>query len=128
MADVGKRRRCWPRRGISPAEPRAHFQFAVCLFSLGRNDEARREFEQVNKSGGDSKYVTYFLGRLDLLSNNFTSAVQRLASIAEDPPFPDTAFHLGVAYISSGDIAAGTKWLERAAKLLPRDYRVNYRF
>jgi Flp pilus assembly protein TadD len=112
---------------LSPAEPRAHFQFAVCLFSLGRNDEARREFEQVNKSGGDSKYVTYFLGRLDLLSNNFTSAVQRLTSIAEDPPFPDTAFHLGVAYISSGDIAAGTKWLERAANLLPRDYRIHYR-
>jgi Flp pilus assembly protein TadD len=32
-----------------------------------------------------------------------------------------------VAYISSGDVAEGTRWLERAAKLLPRDYRVHYR-
>src|SRR5438552_13540106 len=27
----------------------------------------------------------------------------------------------------SGDVAGGTKWLERAAKLLPHDYRVHYR-
>ena len=112
---------------INPDDPQAHFQFARCLLSLGRNDEARSQFEQVRKLAGDSRYVTYYLGRLDLLSNDYASAIQRLGSVAEDPPFPDTAFHLGVAYISSGDVAAGTKWLERAAKLLPHDYRVHYR-
>ena len=95
--------------------------------SLGRDDEARRQFEQVRKLAGESRYVTYYLGRLDLLSNDYSSAIRRLDSVAEDPPFPDTAFYLGVAYISSGDVAGGTKWLERAAKLLPRDYRVHYR-
>ena len=110
-----------------PADPRAHLQFALCLLSLGRNDEARSQFEQVRKLAGESRYVTYYLGRLDLLSNDYASAIQRLGSVAEDPPSPDTAFHLGVAYISSGDVAAGTNWLERAAKLLPRDYRVHYR-
>jgi Flp pilus assembly protein TadD len=112
---------------INAADPQARFRFAVCLLSLGRNDEARRQFEQVRKQAGESRYVTYYLGRLDLLSNDYKSAIQRLGSLAEDPPFPDTAFHLGVAYISSGDVAGGTKWLERAAKLLPRDYRVHYR-
>lgn len=113
--------------GLNAADPKAHFEFAVCLLSLGRNDEARRQFEQVQKLAGESRYVTYYLGRLDLLANDYASAIKLLGSVAEDPPFPDTAFHLGVAYISSGDVAAGTKWLERAAKLLPRDYRVHYR-
>ena len=112
---------------LNPADPRVHFQFAICLLSLGRNDEARRQFEQVRKLAGESRYVTYYLGRLDLLSNDYASAIRRLASVAEDPPSPDTPFHLGVAYISSGDVTVGTKWLERAAKLLPRDYRVHYR-
>jgi protein O-GlcNAc transferase len=112
---------------LSPEHPRAHFQFAVCLLSLGRNDEARWQFEQVRQLTGESRYVIYYLGRLDLLSNDYASAIKRLGSVAEEPPFPDTPFHLGVAYISSGDVAGGTKWLERAAKLLPRDYRVHYR-
>ena len=112
---------------VSPKDPRAHFQYAICLLSLGRNDEARSQFEQVRKLAGESSYVTYYLGRLDLISNDYTSAIRRLGSIAEHPPFPDTAFYLGVAYISSGDVAAGTKWLERAAKLLPNEYRVHYR-
>lgn len=112
---------------LNAKDPKAHFEFAVCLLSLGRNDEARKQFEQVQKLAGESRYVTYYLGRLDLLSNDYVSAIKRLGSVAEDPPFPDTAFHLGVAYVSSGDVAAGTKWLERAAKLLPRDYRVHYR-
>jgi len=112
---------------LNAADPKVHFEFAVCLMSLGRDDEARRQFEQVRKLAGESRYVTYYLGRLDLLSNDYSSAIRRLDSVAEDPPFPDTAFYLGVAYISSGDVAGGTKWLERAAKLLPRDYRVHYR-
>ena len=112
---------------LNATDPKAHLEFAVCLLSLGRNEEARRQFEQVQKLAGASRYVTYYLGRLDLLANDYASAIQRLGSVAEDAPFPDTAFHLGVAYISSGDVAAGTKWLERAAKLLPREYRVHYR-
>jgi Flp pilus assembly protein TadD len=111
----------------NPSDPRAHFQFAVCLLSLGRNDEARQHFEQVRNLAGESRYLTYYLGRLDLLSNDYASAIRRLGSVVEDPPFPDTPFHLGVAYVASGDVAAGIKYLEHAAKLLPREYRVHYR-
>jgi Flp pilus assembly protein TadD len=112
---------------LQPTDPRAHFQYAVCLLSLGRNDEARAQFEQVRKLAGDSRYVTYYLGRLDLLSNDYASAIKRLSSVAERPPFPDTAFYVGVAYLSSGDASKGILWLERAAKVLPNDYRVHYR-
>jgi len=112
---------------VNPSDPRAHFQFAVCLLSLGRNDNARQHFEQVRKLAGESRYLTYYFGRLDLLANDYASAIRWLASVVEDPPFPDVAFHLGVAYVSSGDMSNGIKCLERAAKVLPRDYRVHYR-
>jgi Flp pilus assembly protein TadD len=111
----------------NPSDPHARFQLAVCLLSLGRNDEARTQFEQVHAREGASRYVTYYLGRLDLLSNDYASAVRRLSSVAANPPFPDTAFYLGVAYVSSGDLTAGIRWLEQAAKLAPHDYRVHYR-
>ena len=71
--------------------------------------------------------MTYYLGRLDLLANDYALAIKRLSSVAANPPFPDTAFHLGVAYLSSGDTENGIKWLERAAKLQPTDYKVHYR-
>ena len=111
----------------NPRDPGAHFQFAVCLLALGRNDDARRQFDQVQRLAGDSPYLEYYLGQLDLLSNDYASAIKRLGSVAESPHFPDTAFHLGVAYVSAGDVTNGIKWLERAAKLSPNDYRVHYR-
>ena len=110
-----------------PEDPRAHFQYARCLLALGRNDEARQQFERVQKLAGPSPYLTYYFGRLDLMSNDYASAIKQLGAVAENPPFPDTAFHLGVAYISAGDVENGIKWLERAVKLMPDDYRVHYR-
>lgn len=110
-----------------PADPRVRFEYGVCLFSLGRDDAARHQFEEARQIGGKSPYVTYYLGRLDLLSNRYQSAVMQLLSISKDPPFPDTAFYLGVAYVSSGQEKKGIDWLERAAKLMPHDYRVHYR-
>ena len=112
---------------LDPKDPRARFEYAVCLLSLGRNDEARREFEQVRKERGESNYITYYLGQLDLLSSDYASAIKRLSEVAEDSAFPDASFHLGSAYISSGDVENGVKWLERAVKLQPNDYRVHYR-
>lgn len=110
-----------------PGDARARFEYAVCLMSLGRDDAARKQFEMVQKRAGKSPYVTYYLGRLDLLSNDYASAIRRLALIAAKPPFPDTDFYLGVAYVSSGKLAEGRKWLERAERLMPKDYRVHYR-
>jgi tetratricopeptide (TPR) repeat protein len=112
---------------LDGAELRARFPYAVCLLTLGRNDEARRQFERVREQAGDLPGLMYYLGRLDLLGNDYAAAIKRLGAVAENPPFPDTAFHLGVAYMSAGDTATAVKWLERAARLTPNDYRVHYR-
>jgi Flp pilus assembly protein TadD len=108
-------------------DARARFEYAVCLLSLGRNDEARQEFERVRKERGESPYTTYYLGQIDLLSNNYASAIKRLSAVAEDKTFPDAPFHLGSAYIASGDVENGIKWLERAVRQQPNEYRVHYR-
>ena len=73
---------------LNPRDPRAHMQYAICLLSLGHNNEARQQFEKVRQLAGNSRFVTYYLGRLDLLSNNYPSAIERLSSISGDPPFP----------------------------------------
>jgi Flp pilus assembly protein TadD len=112
---------------LEPKNAEAHFEDAVCLLALGRNDDARTQFELVEKLKGPSRYVTYYLGRLDLLANDYASAVKRLNTVAANPPFADTDFYLGVAYVSSGDTQKGIAWLEKAVKLTPGDYRVHYR-
>ncbi|HWR52376.1 MAG TPA: tetratricopeptide repeat protein [Bryobacteraceae bacterium] len=112
---------------LDPSLARARFQYGVCLLMQGRNGEARKQFEHVRKQTGDSPHLTYYLGRLDLLSNDYRAAIEKLSAVAGKPPYADTAFHLGVAFVSAGDVQSGAKWLERAAKLIPRDYRVHYR-
>jgi Flp pilus assembly protein TadD len=112
---------------LKPANPRARLEYAICLFSLGRNNEARRQFEKVRQLAGESRYITYYLGRLDLLSNDYASAIKRLSSLTAKPPFQDTVFYLGEAYISSGNVDEGIQYLTSAAKLMPKDYRVHYR-
>ncbi len=112
---------------LEPNNAAAHYDYAVCLLAQGQNDDARKQFELVTKLKGESPYVTYYLGRLDLLSNDYASAIKRLSSVAEKPPVPDTAFYLGAAYVSAGNTDKGIEWLERAVKLMPGDYRVHYR-
>jgi Flp pilus assembly protein TadD len=63
-----------------PNDPRIHLQYAVCLLNLGRNEEARKEFEKVRDMAGESRYVTYYLGRIDLLANDYESAIKRLGA------------------------------------------------
>jgi Flp pilus assembly protein TadD len=112
---------------LEPNNAGSHFEYAVCLLALGRNDDARAQFDQSEKLKGPSRYITYYLGRLDLLANDYPSAIKRLNVVAANPPFPDTDFYLGVAYVSSGDTGRGIAWLEKAVKLMPTDYRVHYR-
>lgn len=112
---------------LNPNLPRARYQLAICLFSLGRREEARKEFERLSRESGADPSIDYYLGRLDLVSGDFLTAIKHLQPLADDPPFPDTAFYLGWALLSKGDLKSATEWLEKAAQLTPRDFRVPYR-
>jgi tetratricopeptide (TPR) repeat protein len=102
-------------------------QYATCLFAQERNDEARKQFEIERQKLGDRPGLSYYLGRLDLRANDFTSAIRRLAPLEKDPALSDVSLYLGVAYMSAGQQARALECLERAARNNPRDPQVHYR-
>jgi len=112
---------------LDPGEVNARYQLAVCLFALGDRDQSRQEFERVRAATKDDPAVTYYLARLDLLAGDNAAAVRRLERVAAAPPFPDTAFYLGSAYLATGNVVNATKWLRKAAQTDPRDFRTHYR-
>jgi tetratricopeptide (TPR) repeat protein len=105
---------------------RARFPLAVALFELKESAEARREFETVRQEIGDHPNVSYYLGRLDLMDQNFAGAIRNLNQAIAKPPFPDTAYYLGLAYFKQGDLTAAEKWLKQAAEINPRDSIAQY--
>ncbi len=105
---------------------RARFPLAVALFELKQSVAARREFAAVRRETGDHPNIFYYLGRLDLLDQDFASAIKNLTHAAVKPPFPDTAYHLGLAYFKSGDLKGAEKWLKTALEMNARDSLASY--
>jgi len=105
---------------------RARFPLAVALFEWKHSAEARREFETVRRETGDHPNISYYLGRLDMEDLNFESAIRNLNQAITKPPFPDTAYYLGLAYFRHGDLAAAEKWLKAAVEISPRDSLAQY--
>ena len=105
---------------------RARFPLAVALFEQKQSIEARREFETVRHEIGEHPNVSYYLGRLDLMAQNFDGAIRNLNQAIAKPPFPDTAYYLGLAYFKRGDWLAAEKWLKKAAEINPRDSLAQY--
>jgi len=105
---------------------RAQFPLGVALFEMKQSAEARRELDAVRRKIGDHPNVLYYLGRLDLLDQDFPGAIRHLKQALAKPPFPDTAYYLGFAYFKQGDLQAAEKWLREAARINPRDSLAQY--
>jgi len=105
---------------------RARFPLAVALFEMRQSADARREFDALRDQLGDHPNILYYLGRLDLEGNDFKGAVENLSTAAAKPPFPDTAYYLGFAFLKQHDLPNAEKWFKVAAQLIPRDSRVEF--
>src|SRR5215472_2311338 len=104
----------------------AEFPLAVSLFELHQMEEARREFEAVRRAAADHPNIEYYLGRLDLTEGKLDAAILELNKAAANPPFPDTAYYLGYAYLKRQDLTLAEQWLRKAAETAPRDPAVQY--
>jgi Tfp pilus assembly protein PilF len=105
---------------------RARFPLAVALFEQHKSAESRREFEAVRQAAGERPGVFYYLGRLDLEEHRYKSAIENLKKAIAHPPFPDTAFYLGLAYLKRGVNPDAEKWLKKAIELNPDDSQAQY--
>jgi Flp pilus assembly protein TadD len=104
----------------------AEFPLAVSLFELHQTEESRQEFETVRHAVGDHPNIEYYLGRLDLTEGKLNAAILELNKAAANPPFPDTAYYLGYAYLKRQDWTLAEEWLRKAAEAAPRDPAVQY--
>jgi tetratricopeptide (TPR) repeat protein len=102
-------------------------EYATCLFAQTRDAEARKQFEMERQRLGDKPGVNYYLGRLDLRSNDFAAAIQKLAPLESDPALSNVSLYLGMAYMSAGQPARALECLQRAVRKNPRDPEVHYR-
>ena len=105
---------------------RARFPLAVALFEQHKSAESRREFETVRRAAGEQPGISYYLGRLDLEEHKYKDAVANLGKASAHPPFPDTAFYLGLAYLKRGSNPDAEKWLKKAIELNADDSRAEY--
>ena len=112
---------------INPGLVRARYQLAVCLFALGRREESETQFERLRHETSEDANILYYLARLRLLALDDDAAIQTFRKIIDAPPFPDTAFYLGCAYLGKGETASAIATLESAQTSAPRDFRIPYR-
>ena len=105
---------------------RARFPLAIALFEEKDYPASRAELLQVRKEAGEQAGVSYYLGRIDLEEQHYEGAVENLSKAAAKPPFPDTAFYLGLACLKAGDERNAEKWFKEAARANPGDSRAVY--
>src|SRR5271169_645881 len=92
---------------------RARFPLGVALFEQHKSAESRQEFETVRQAVGEQPSISYYLGRLDLEERKYKGEIERLTKASSHPPFPDTAFYLGLAYLRHGSDSDAEKWLKK---------------
>jgi tetratricopeptide (TPR) repeat protein len=107
-------------------EMRARFPLGIALFDQQRFADSRREFVAVQHAVGDQPGIFYYLGRIDLEERDYKSAVANLKKASLHPPFPDTAFYLGLAYLKQGSYQEAEKWLNEAIQSNPKDSQAQY--
>jgi tetratricopeptide (TPR) repeat protein len=108
-----------------PTLSEARQQLAVCYFELREYEAARRLCGEMLAAKENTELATYYLGRIDLIEQNFDSAIRRFQSLGQGEPVRDELYYLGVAYFKQGKYTNAVEVLRQAITYNPRDYRVH---
>ena len=103
----------------------ARYRLAVCDFNQHLFAEAREQFDRLVPTGYDKPWVTYYLGRLDLIGGQFDSAIRRFHSLEGPQPLHDELYYLGSAFLKRGEPEKAIGPLARQTELNPRDFRAH---
>jgi tetratricopeptide (TPR) repeat protein len=110
---------------LDPKLDEARYQLAVAYFNLHRYPEARRQFERVRTSGYRTRWVTYYLGRLALLTGQTDKAILQLESLRGAQPLYDESYYLASAYFKQGQNEKAILSLKGYIPFNPRDFRAH---
>src|SRR5258708_25402937 len=105
---------------------RARFPLGVALFEQRNSPASSAEFEKVRQEEGEKPGLFYYLGRIDQEEQDYKRAITNLSKAATAPPFPDTFFYLGLAYLKDADDPNAEKWLKEGIRVHPHDSRALY--
>lgn len=103
----------------------ARYHLAVCDFNQRQLPEARAQLEQLAGTGYEKRWVTYYLGRLDLLAGQLDSAIHRFQSLTKSEPLQDELYFLGSAFMKKGDPEKAIPPLAQQIEINPRDFRAH---
>jgi tetratricopeptide (TPR) repeat protein len=107
----------------------ARENLAICEFKLREYQEARDLFQKMLATAG-RPVASYYLARLDLLSEDPDSAVVRLRSLSAsdaiaDRGIADWRYFLGVAFFKKGQLTDAIESFQLQLKTNPRDFRAH---
>jgi tetratricopeptide (TPR) repeat protein len=108
-----------------PTLSEARRQLVACYFELREYESARRLCGEMRAAKENPELATYYMGRIDLVEQNFDSAIRRFQSLGQDEPVRDELYYLGVAYFKQGKYPDAVEVLKKAVASNPRDYRVH---
>ena len=106
-----------------PALSQARQQLAICQFELRYYEVARQLFGEMLAAQENPELASYYLGRLDLVEQNFDLAIRRFQALDLDEPFRDELYYLGLAYFKQQKFSEAAETLKRSITSSPRDYR-----
>jgi tetratricopeptide (TPR) repeat protein len=110
---------------LDPKLDEARYHLAVSYFNIRHYPEAQQQFERLRASGYKKSWVTYYLGRLDLLEGQADAAIRQLESLRGGQPLYDESYYLAAAYFKQGQSEKAIVNLKRYVAFNPRDFRAH---
>jgi tetratricopeptide (TPR) repeat protein len=108
-----------------PGLSEARYYLAISAFTERRYAEARQQFERLREAGYQKGWVTYYFGRLDLVTGRLDRAIRNFESLKRPEPLSDELYYLGSAFVKKNEPARAIVVLQQQTHFNPRDFRAH---